>query len=120
MAETQEINQILGELQQEIQNLRDSEVVKFIKPFSEKTKELVNKIESINFPQRLDNIEKSIINCNDTISNLNSKLISFENDMQNNINSKFEVNNRKFKTQNILIFVLILIGVCNLVFRFIR
>ena len=58
MPDTSEINRILGELQQEIQNIRDSEVTKLVKPFVEKTDELIRKIESIDFPKRLDGISE--------------------------------------------------------------
>jgi len=58
--ETAQINEILGKLEQEVENLRDSETIKLIKPFIDETDKLVKKIESVNFPAEFGEVKKEI------------------------------------------------------------
>lgn len=72
MNDTSEINKILGELQQEIQYLRDSELKHLVEPFAQKIELLVNKIDSVDFPSRLNMIDKNL-------NDVNSNVVKHEN-----------------------------------------
>lgn len=109
MPETEEINRILGELEQQILNLRDSEAIKLIEPFVKSTKELVNKINSIDFPKRLDNISEQV-------SDLNNRI----DDFQKNVNKKFEDIEKENKLNRSLSITAIILIVVVIAILFIR
>lgn len=54
-----EINQSLGQMQNEIEKLRDGELIKSIKPFIEKTSELISKLDSLNLATKQDLVESN-------------------------------------------------------------
>lgn len=109
MDNTSEINKILGELQQEIQNIRDSELVKHIKPFADKTSELVNKIESINFPEKLGIINNNLVQLYKKQESLDEKFSVLDTRLSAEINSVKEENKKQMKFQNILLYLIILL-----------
>lgn len=59
MSLTDEINQSLGQMQNEIEKLRDGELIKSIKPFIEKTSELISKLDSMNLASKQDIVESN-------------------------------------------------------------
>ena len=60
MSLTDEINQSLGQMQNEIEKLRDGELIRSIKPFIEKTSELISKLDSMNLASKQDIVESNI------------------------------------------------------------
>lgn len=116
MPETEEINRILGELEQQIQNLRDSEAIKLINPFIKSTKELVEKINSIDFPKRLDDISKKISDLDASISDVDTSI----SDFQNSVNKKFEDSEKKHNFNRSLSITIIILVIAVIAIMFIR
>lgn len=116
MPDTSEINRILGELQQEIQNIRDSEVTKLVKPFVEKTDELIRKIESIDFPKRLDGISEEASITQKHVIELNGEFVKFNNQ----VIQKFNENTKKVNILKILALLLIFLSLINTLLFFIK
>lgn len=116
MPETEEINRILGKLEQEILNLRDSEAIKLIEPFVKSTKELVEKINSIDFPKRLDEISKKISDVDASISVVYASI----SDFQNSVNKKFEDSEKKHNFNRSLSITTIVLVIVVIVIMFIR
>ena len=117
MPETEEINRILGELEQEIQNIRDSELKIFIEPFIKETQKLVTKIEEINFPERLDIIDNKVDKVTESVA------ISFKevnSSLKREINNLKESNETSIKSQNVIIYIIGFLVLVSIVLHFIK
>lgn len=108
MSLTDEINQSLGQMQNEIEKLRDGELIKSIKPFIEKTSELISKLDSLNLATKQDLIESNKI-----LGNQIEKL-------QQKVNSNELEQNKKLKHLNILVLIILLISIISIMIQFIH
>jgi len=105
---TDEINKSLGELQNEIKKLRDGELIKSIKPFVEKTSELVSKLDSMNLATKHDIVES------------NNKLVDEIEKTRQKIDFVESEQNKKLKNHGILLILIFVFTVVAIGINFMK
>ena len=123
MSETNEINKSLGELEEELGKLKTSiEYIESAKVSVEAassvldtaiklnrefkvlmgyTSKLLEKIDKIDFPSRLDKLDSTVSSINQNISNTQARIESIERNLKDDFESKIGlIQNKLEKTQN--------------------
>lgn len=103
-----EINQSLGQMQNEIEKLRDGELIKSIKPFIEKTSELISKLDSLNLATKQDLVESNKILGNH-LEKVQQKIDLIESEQ-----------NKKLKSQKILLILILVFTITAIGLNFIK
>jgi hypothetical protein len=124
MPDNTELNELLGKLQHELELIQSSELAKIVQPFTEKTTELIRKIEAVDFPSRLDKIDNTVSSINQGLQNVLSRIDAFERNIDDKIkllrNELTQTIDTKIKKTAVLDIIIIILVIVSIILHFIK